>query len=180
MKIWTPIQSTRWAIENGTLKGIAGTPEFQASKADHNGKSPIMDVKNLGDFAVDLRFKFEGEKLGRSTLDFDHHILAVRFSGGAIGIYTKESSTPVKTSTGLEVKLGHWYHVLAEVRQDTLVVQFEGGPTLVAESQGLAAPKGEFRIVGPLQGTVYLDDVTVWSIKSDPQPTWPATRAALP
>jgi hypothetical protein len=35
-------------------------------------------------------------------------------------------------------------------------------------------------LAGPKDGTVELDDVTLWSIKAEAQPGWPAKRAALP
>ncbi len=179
-KIWKPIQSTRWAIEEGVLKGIPATPEFQASRQDHNGPKPVMDIKGLGDFAIDVKIKFEGKALGRSAIDFDHHILAVRFTEHTVGIYEHSGKEPVSKSTGFEVKTGQWYHVLAEVKGDTLVVQFERGPTLVAQSAPLAAPKGEIRFIGPMQGAIQLDDLTIWSVKPEPQPSWAATRAKLP
>ncbi|MEN9579931.1 MAG: hypothetical protein RJA70_2940 [Pseudomonadota bacterium] len=176
--VWTVMQNTRWAMEDGLLKGIAATPEFQASMSDHNGVRPVMDVKELGDFAVSMKIKFDGDSANNVSIDFDHHVLAVRFKEGEAGLYVQKATEPFK-SRPFEFKLGTWYHVFAEERGEALVVQIAGGPTLYSEAKALAGPKGEFRVVGPTQGTVSMDDVTVWSVKPTAQPTWETARAQL-
>lgn len=179
---WKPIQETRWTIEGGVLKGIPSTPAYQMSHTSHDGSNPVMDLDHLGDYAMDFRFKLEGTSIAKCDLDFDHHKANVTFADRSVSMHVAGSAMPVKQDRTFEVKLGQWYHVLVEVAGDTLVVQFENGPVLYTVFAGLADPnnKGLFRIAGPEQGTVYLDDVTVWSLKPGLLPTWPATRAMLP
>lgn len=83
------------------------------ARSDHNGLSPIIDVMNLGDFALDVKMKFLGQSIGRSGLDCDHHLLALRAAGNGVGIFTNDSGVLGKRVTGYPFALNRWYHVLA-------------------------------------------------------------------
>ena len=69
---------------------------------------------------------------------------------------------------------------LAEIKGDELVVQFANGPTLYGKHESFTGKKDGFGVAGTKGGTVELDNVTVWSVKTDVNPQWEKTRAALP
>ena len=64
------------------------------------------------------------------------------------------------------------------------VIQFADGPTLYAKHPCFALPAASgskgFGVAGPKGGTAEIDNLTLWSIKPDEQPTWNVRRAALP
>jgi hypothetical protein len=75
-------------------------------------------------------------------------------------------------------KPGQWYHVLQEMRGDEVVVQIEGGPTLIAKHPRFATAKTWLSLsTWGSGGTVSYDDVQIW--KAEPNPEWENIRAKL-
>ena len=65
-------------------------------------------------------------------------------------------------------KLGQWYHVLQETRGEEVVVQIEGGPTLIAKHPRFATAKTWLSLsTWGSGGTVSYDDVQIW--KAEPK-----------
>ena len=42
--VWRARQGTRWAMEDGVLRGRPSSPEYQARKADHKGLEPRLSI----------------------------------------------------------------------------------------------------------------------------------------
>lgn len=118
-KAWAKRQGTQWTVEDGVLRGMPSTPEFQASKEDHKGLEPRL-------------------------------------------------SAPI-TPAQFIAKFS---------------LRFDGGPTLYAKHVCFAKPVPSggngLGLAGPKDGTVELDNVTLWNIKADAQSTWAAKRDTLP
>jgi hypothetical protein len=70
------------------------------------------------------------------------------------------------------------------MKGDELVVQFSGGPTIFAKNASFALPPSAggsgLGVAGPKHGKVEIDEVTMWSIRTEEQPGWAAMRATFP
>ena len=187
-------QQTQWAIENGVLHGRPASPDFQASRPDHNGLEARISFPNIpAEFAARFSFRFSGGewiyeyKPGRGLapmLEFGHHLCRIAQQPKGIQIRVENEAFIVAENSGFSLEPGRWYHVLAESKGDEFVLQFAHGPTLYAKHETFAkAPPAHARglwIGGPRLGEVEIDNLTVWSIQPDPNPTWTRTKAALP
>jgi hypothetical protein len=73
---------------------------------------------------------------------------------------------------------------MVEIKGDEIVVQFADGPVLYAQHACLAqlpnngAPA--ICIAGPVAGRVELDNLTIWSIRAEAEPSWSQRRAEIP
>jgi hypothetical protein len=186
-KAWAKRQGTQWAVEDGVLRGKPSTPEFQASKKDHQGleprlSAPITPAQFIAKFSV--RFVGGSETAIVPFVEFGHHVCRLRFTKNGAELLADGESTKVAESKDLKVEPGKWLHVLAEMKGNEFVIQFDGGPTLYAKHACFAKPVPSggngLGLAGPKDGIVELDNVTLWSIKPDAQPSWASKRDALP
>jgi hypothetical protein len=183
-KVYSLRQGTRWAVEDGVLRGRPSAPEFQAKKTDHQGFEPRISIPaSPRDFVVrfDVRF-VGGEKAPRFPfVEFGHHVARLAWSnGGDAALLAENETVQLATYPGFKVEPGQWCHALAEIKGEELVIQFAGGPTVYGRHKTFDQEKSGFGVCGTRGGTVELDNVTVWSVKKDPQPGWEAARAKLP
>jgi hypothetical protein len=186
-KAWAKRQGTQWAVEDGVLRGKPSTPEFQASKKDHQGleprlSAPITPAQFIAKFSV--RFVGGSETAIVPFVEFGHHVCRLRFTKNGAELLADGESTKVAESKDLKFEPGKWLHVLAEMKGNEFVIQFDGGPTLYAKHACFAKPVPSggngLGLAGPKDGIVELDNVTLWSIKPDAQPSWASKRDALP
>jgi hypothetical protein len=184
---WGARQGTRWAIEDGVLRGRPSSPEFQSKKKDHFGyeprvSCPVTPAQFIAEFSV--RFSSGSETAIAPFIEFGHHVCRIRFSKSGAEMLADHESTRVAEARDFQYEPGKWYHVLAELKGDEVVVQFAGGPTFYARHEGFAKPTpgggNGLGLAGPKDGLAEIDNVTLWSVKSAPQPGWEATRAKLP
>ena len=75
-------------------------------------------------------------------------------------------------------KPDQWYHVMQEMRGEEVVVQIQGGPTLVANHPRFATAKTWLSLGTWGGGTVSYANVRIW--KGDPNPQWEEMRKRLP
>ncbi len=184
---WRPNMGTRWTVTDGVLTGIPSTLEFQASKPDHKGFEPRINVpvtpkQCIARFSV--RFSDGGETAIVPFVEFGHHVARVKFSKDGVFLLADHDTLKVAETTQLRYEPGRWYHALAELKGEEFVIQFTGGPTLYAKhpSYALPPPSGApgMGIAGPKDGVAEIDNVTIWSIQPDEQPTWAAHREGFP
>ncbi len=184
---WGARQGTQWIIEDGVLRGRPSTAEYQAKRKDHFGYEPRVSCPATPtQFIAKFSVRFEG---GSETaivpfIEFGHHVCRIRLSKDGAEILADHESMKVADSKELKFEPGKWYHALAEMKGEEFVVQFADGPTLYAKHAGFAKAPGSgasgLGIAGPKDGTVEIDNVTLWSIKGDAQPGWAAKRDAQP
>jgi hypothetical protein len=181
---WRVHQQTRWAIENGVLHGRPATPEFQASRADHNGlEARISFPGTPREFAARFSFRFSGGewiseyKPGRGLapmIEFGHHICRIAQQPKGIQIRVENEAFIVAETQQLKLEPERWYHVLAEWKGDEFVLQFVNGPTLYARHEifrrELNAHAQGLWIGGPRLGEVEIDNLSLWSIKPEANP----------
>jgi hypothetical protein len=149
---WQVRQGTRWSIEDGVLKGIPSSAEYQAKKKatgkGHTGNIPRIYMLNTPqDFILSYRFKLEGGKPSGAVplVEFGHHVSRVYFSPeGPRLLADHEEKTLAKIATPLE--LDRWYTVLVEAKGDAIVVQIEGIGTMSVKDSFLG--KTERPIIG--------------------------------
>jgi hypothetical protein len=163
---WQMRQGTQWNIEDGVLKGIPSTPEYQAKKKasgkGHTGNIPRIYMLNTPqDFILSYRFKLEGGKSSGAVplVEFGHHVSRVYFSPeGPRLLADHEEKNLAKIDKPLE--LDQWYTVLVEAKGDAIVVQIEGMGTMSVKDSFIG--KTERPIIGftgNVNGTIYLDDI---------------------
>lgn len=184
---WGARQGTQWVIADGVLRGRPSTPEFQAKKKDHFGYEPRISCPvTPAQFVARFSVRFEG---GSETpivpfIEFGHHVCRIRLTKGGAEVLADHESVKVAEAKDLKFEPGKWYHALAEMKGEEFIVQFVDGPTLYAKHPCFAKPTPSggngLGVAGPKDGTVEIDNVTLWSIKDDAQPGWAAKRDALP
>ncbi len=184
---WGARQGTQWIIEDGVLRGRPSTPEFQAKKKDHFGyepriSAPVTPPQFIAQFSV--RFTGGSETAIVPFMEFGHHVCRVRLTKDGAEVLADGEALKVAESKELKFEPGKWYHALAEMKGDEFVIQFADGPTLYAKHAGFSKPaeKGGagLGIAGPKGGLVEIDDVTLWSIKTEAQAGWATKRDSLP
>ncbi|MCB1208430.1 MAG: hypothetical protein KDK97_03835 [Verrucomicrobiales bacterium] len=185
--LWGARQGTQWVIADGVLRGKPSTPEFQAKRKDHFGYEPrISAPKTPQQFILKFSVRFEG---GGETsivpfIEFGHHVCRLHLTKDGSEMVADHESVKVAESKDLKLESGKWYHVLAEMKGDEVVVQFADGPTFYAKHESFAKPNESgasgLGIAGPKDGVAEIDNVTIWSIKPEAQATWAAKRDALP
>lgn len=184
---WGPRQGTQWVIEDGVLRGRPSTPEYQAKRKDHFGyepriSCPVTPAQFIAKFSV--RFTGGSETAIVPFIEFGHHVCRIRLTKDGAEVLADHESVKVAESKELKFEPGKWYHALAEMKGEEFVIQFDGGPTIFARHSSFAKPPSSggngLGIAGPKNGTVEIDNVTLWSIKGDAQPDWAAKRDSLP
>jgi len=185
--VWLQRQHTQWEIKNGVLLGIPSTDEYQKSRDDHQGFEPRISVpvtpaECIAQFSV--RFSDGVETPIAPFVEFGHHVARVKFSETGVFLIADGESVKVAEAKNFKYIPGKWYHILAELKGDEFVMQFAGGPTLYAKHPSFAKPVKSggngLGITGPQGGIVEIDNLTLWSIKSEEQSTWAKTRASFP
>ena len=101
-------------------------------------------------------------------------------NGGEGNLLADNESLLLATAPGFKIEDGRWYRALAEIKGEEIVIQFADGPTIYGKHASLDNEKSGFGVCGNKGGTVELDNVTVWSVKAENQPTWQMQRAKLP
>ena len=186
-KIWLQRQGTRWAVENGVLRGRQSSPEYQAAKQDHFGYEPRLSISATPqDFIASFKIRFIG---GRETaitpfIEFDHHVCRVRFSQKGAILLADHEVWKVAEATEFIWKPNQWYSITAERQGSEFVMQIADGPTLYADHQafGQAASSGGngLGVAGSKMGEIEIDSLTIWSTKGQVQAGWPSARSKLP
>lgn len=184
--VWQPRQGTRWAIEDGVLRGRESPEEFQAKKKDHRGLEPrISCPATPAEFvaAFSVCFKDGAPSAIVPFVEFGHHVLRIRFREDGVDLIADHESVQLAKAADFKWETGKWYHALAELKGDEFVIQFTDGPTLYAKHPCIAqpAPSGGagLGLAGPVKGLAELDNVTLWTVKGE-QPGWAKTRKAMP
>jgi hypothetical protein len=184
---WGARQGTRWAVEDGMLRGRPSGPEYRAKRKDHFGyepriSAPVTPAQFIAEFFV--RFSGGSETAISPFIEFGHHVCRVRLSKDGAEMLADHEGTRVAAAKDFKYEPGKWYHVLAELKGDEVVVQFAGGPTLYAKHEVFTKPAESggngLGLAGPKDGLVEIDNVTLWSVKAQTQPGWETARAKLP
>jgi hypothetical protein len=184
---WEARQGTQWVIEEGMLRGKPSTQEYRAKRKSHFGyepriSAPITPPQCIAEFSV--RFSGGSESAIAPFIELGHHICRLHLSKNGVEMQADHESMKVAEANEFKFEPGKWYHVLAELKGDEVVVQFADGPTLYAKSAIFAKPSESggngLGIAGPKDGSVEIDNVTLWSIKADEQVSWAAKRDNLP
>jgi hypothetical protein len=183
---WIQRQGTRWAIEDGVLRGRPSTKEFQDSKPNHKGYEarvslPATPHEFIARFSI--RFIDGAETRIVPFVEFGHHVARIKFSETGLSLVADGETVLLNETNDFKYEPGRWYHLLAEMKGDEFSVQFAGGPTLYGKHTRFKYPatKGGvgLGIAGPRGGTVELDNFSLWSTKKEVHPNWMATKREL-
>ena len=173
---WKPRQHTRWTQEDGVLRGIPSTADFQASQDHHQGLEPRISIPSCPqEFAIEFSFRFIG---GKGTalcpfVEFGHHVGRIYWHEEGAQLLANKESIQLDSNPNFIIEDGRWYTGLAEVKGDAILISFEHGPVFYGKHPSLDTKRDGFGIAGPRGSTVELDNIRVWSVKNDPHPDWP-------
>jgi hypothetical protein len=185
--VWQQRQHTRWAIEDGLLRGIPSTAEYQEAHSDHQGfeariSVPVTPNECIAEFSV--RFLNGAETPIAPFVEFGHHVARVKFSETGVFLIADGESVKVAEAKNYKYIPGKTYHILAELKGDEFVMQFADGPTLYAKHASFARPVKSggngLGITGPKGGSVEIDYLTLWNVKPQERSNWSDTRANFP
>ncbi len=183
---WKKRQGTRWSIEDGVLRGIESSAEFQAQKKDHFGYEPRLSIPvTPAEFVAQFSFRFIG---GQETaivpfIEFGHHVCRIRFNKTGTTVISDGETMKLAEDEDFVWKSGQWYHATAEMKGTEFVINFVDGPTLYAKRDSFAnSPKAGgngLGVAGPRNGKVELDNLRIWTIKSEEAKNWAKTKEGL-
>lgn len=185
--VWQSRQGTRWAIEDGVLRGRESSPEFQSKRKDHFGYEPRLSIPvTPAEFVAEFSFRFVG---GNETaivpfIEFGHHVCRVRFSKDGASLLSDGETMKLAEARQFIWQSGKWYHALAEMNNGEFLIQIADGPTLYGQRDSFAkvpASGGNgFGIAGPKHGVVEIDNLAISEVKATTQPNWNSYRSKLP
>ena len=170
---WKARQHTRWAIEEGVLRGQPSTKEFQASQDHHQGLEPRISIPSCPqEFAIAFSMRFLG---GEGTplcpfIEFGHHVGRIYWSDQGAQLVANKESVQLDGDPSFVLETGTWYHGLAEIRGDEILIRFAHGPSFYGKHPSLDTKRDGFGIAGFRGGKVELDNIRVWSILETPHP----------
>ena len=185
---WIQRQATRWAVEDGVLRGQPSSAENQAAKSHHKGLEarlsiPATPPQCIAKFSIRFR---EGEETAIVPfVEFGHHIIRVRFnSEEGVTLLADYESMKIAEDKDFVYQPGEWIHMLAELKGEEFVVQLQDGPTLYGKHPNMPSPAPSggngFGTAGLRGGKVEIDNLTLWTVKKEAQPGWEARRAEFP
>jgi hypothetical protein len=181
-----PQQGTQWKITNGVLHGMESTKEYQASKPDHNGLQPRLELPTTPlQYMATFSVRFVGGTPDKNTpvLQFGHHVTHLRMLPTGTDLLAARESMKVAASPDFKLVDGEWYQVMVEVKGDEVVIQFAKGPVFYGKHESYEKPKSGNRKIGfagAVGGVIEIDDVAVWSINDEEKKEWTESRAKIP
>ena len=153
---WQARQGTRWAIEDGVLRGRQSSPEYQAKKKDHFGYEARLSLPATPkQFAAKFSFRFiEGQETAIVPfIEFGHHVCRVRFSKNGAWLLSDGETMRLAEAKTFVWESGKWYHAMAEMKGNEFVMQIADGPTIYGQRDSFAKPPGSggvgFGVAGP-------------------------------
>lgn len=180
--IWQQRQGTRWAIEDGVLRGRESSAEYQASNSHHRGFEPRISVPATPDeFAASFSVRFEGDEINAIVpfVEFGHHVCRVRFHAQGLEVLAEGESLVVAKTDNISYEPGRWYHCLAETKDGHFVMQIQNGPTLYAFHESFKNPPSSggngLGVAGPKHGIVELDNIDIRNVRQRKQLGWQKT-----
>ncbi|QGJ71743.1 Hypothetical protein PBC10988_34500 [Planctomycetales bacterium 10988] len=183
---WQRRQGTQWNIQDGMLIGTPSTAEYQATKKDHFGYEPRVSIPATPfEFIAKFTVCFQGGTETRQSpfVEFGHHICRLRISEEGTYLLTKKESLKVAEEKSFKLELGKKYSMLAEMKGDEFIVQIQDGPTFYVKDASLldSIEKVGHHIgfAGTKDGSVEVDDLTIWSVRSAVQPNWEQSKEKL-
>ena len=134
---WKARQHTRWAIQDGVLRGQPSTKAFQASQDHHQGLEPRLSIPSCPqEFAIAFSMRFLG---GEGTplcpfIEFGHHVGRIYWSETGARLVANKESVQLDSDERFVLEKGTWYHGLAEIKGDEILIRFRARTELLWEA----------------------------------------------
>lgn len=179
-------QGTTWMAKDGLLVGTESSPEYQAKKKEqgngHLGTAPRLQFpKSPQDVILKYSFKIVGGKKTKllPMIEAGHHLRRIYFGSEGSRILVEHEKTTI-AENDFVLQADKWYHVMLEIKGDEFLVRFHDGPTLYGSHPGVGAdfPNYSIGITATNQGTIYIDNMTIWQA-GEVQQSWAQTRKTL-
>lgn len=179
---WKEIQHSRWAVEDSKAVGRPSSEESRkkilaaqiaAGKGERAGRSHMGELARLNlnnipkSVIMDIRFKMVGGVDRNSryhrVMEFRIHGARVQFEVERTVLRADHDKTVVAEDPWV-LPDDEWCHLLAEYREDELVIQIEGGPTLRSKQESWKRPgkPNKLNLYGKKEGEVHIDEITFW------------------
>ena len=175
-KKWIIRQNTRWTVENGILKGLPSTKEYQkklieSGKNNHLGLKPKIVLANkIKKYIISFKFMFDDTPEEKS-FTFGHHISKIIFDKNIALIVARFASEDPRGKTNdLIIEPFKWYKLLAEVSDEHLTIQVRKPDGQVVSVKGhfpeyKKKSKRDPEFTGSTGGQLSLDDIKVWTVE---------------
>jgi hypothetical protein len=172
---WKPRQHTRWAIKNDVLRGQPSTKAFQASQDHHQGLEPRLSIPSCPqEYAIQFSIRFlKGDQTPLCPfVEFGHHKARIFWSDQGAQLLANGESVQLDHDSNFKLEPDTWYHALAEIKGDEVLIRFSHGPILYGKHPSLDLKKDGFGVAGFRGGRVELDDIKIWSVKDSKNKSW--------
>lgn len=180
-----PLWGAPWIRVDGMLRGTPSPPEVQAAKKSHNGSNPrLIFVTTPDEYLARFSIRFIGgedaEDKGLPLIDLGHHISALTL-GGDMGaqLTINRHSLLVASDEKFRLEDGKTYRFEIEVKGSETLIRISDGPTLYAKNKFLDRKKRTIGLAGAIQGTIEIDEFSIWTVKDGVQEGWAERRDKL-
>ena len=181
---WKEIQHSRWKVEEGKAVGRPSSEEARkqiiaeqiaAGKGERAGRSHIGDLARLNirkipqdGVIMEMKFKMVGG-IDRNSryhriIEFGIHGARVQFEVERTVLRADHDKLVLKEDPWI-LPDDEWCTVLAEYREDELVIQIKDGPTLRGKHESWARKRGGPIVVnlyGKKEGEVHIEHLKFW------------------
>lgn len=184
-KVAKPLWGAPWIHIDGMLRGTPSSPEVQAAKKNHNGANPrLIFVTTPDEYLARFSIRFIGGKdennKGLPLIDLGHHVSAITLgSEKGMHLTVNRHSQLVASDASFRLENGETYKFEIEVKGTETLIRVQNGPTLYAESKFLDGKKRTIGLAGAIQGTIEIDEFSIWSVKDAVQKDWAERRDKL-
>lgn len=184
-----PLWGVPWVHVDGVLRGSPASAEEQAKKKSHNGANPrLILVTTPPEYLAQLSIRFlGGEKSSENAseklplIDLGHHVSALTLGGdGGANLTINRHSLLVAQDESFKLENGKTYQIQIEVKGPETLIVIKDGPTLYARNDFLEGKGRTIGLAGAVQGTIEIDDLSIWSVKDGVQDGWSQRRDKLP
>lgn len=180
-----PLWGSPWIHVDGLLRGSPSPPEVQAAKPNHNGANPrLIFTKTPDEYFAEFSIRFIGGEdendKGLPLIDLGHHISALTLGGDkGLRLTINRHSSLVAHDKTFRLDDGKTYEFIIEVKGAETLVRIKDGPTLYATNDFLFGQKRTIGLAGAMQGTIEIDEFSIWTVKDDFQSDWEERRKTL-
>ena len=185
-QIAKPLWGAPWVHVDGMLRGSPSSLEEQAKKKSHNGANPrLVFATTPAEYCAQFSIRFlGGEKAEENELpliDLGHHVSALNLGGEqGVRLTINRHSLLVAQDESFKLENGKTYHFQIEVKGPETLIRIKDGPTLYASNEFLDGKKRTIGLAGAMQGTIEIDNVSIWTVKDEMQDGWAVRRDAMP
>jgi len=183
--IWR-LRKSKWVVEESVLTGVntdGNGPFIRLNSIEKQGLLPENYIMKFSFMAkenpeVKKGNKYHPENSLGHRFSFNHYTAKIQWRHDK-GMVLSMGHDDVHVDADFLIKKGEWYHVIAEMRDDELLVSFKDGPTYFFKDEALRSKPSGWEFFTHISEKAYLDDLQVWSIKEGTKEGWEKVKKEL-